>query len=281
MGPGPALGDGLAGGAAASRDGASEHRDDARLVRRGGRPRHRVRMGGGRRPEASHPAAAGGGASIRRGGDLGQVQGGADGPPADPADPGEPRRTPADSVPPFAQPASSSSAPLRLRLPSHPNTCAATQVASALRYMHTRRVMHRDIKPANVLLTASGLKLADLGLGRYFSHATVEAHSKAGPLPAPPLPAAPLPVPPNPAAPLSALPSPPPASRRGSAAAQLPRSPGWGVHARWRRWGRPTTWRRRWCRTCRTTGSPTSGRWVACSTSYPRCAVRSRWRRPT
>lgn len=53
------------------------------------------------------------------------------------------------------------------------------QVTGAVRYMHDRRVMHRDIKPANVLLTNTGLKLADLGLGRYFSHQTLEAHSKA------------------------------------------------------------------------------------------------------
>ena len=36
--------------------------------------------------------------------------------------------------------------------------------------MHDRRIMHRDVKPANVFLTADGVvKVADLGLGRYFA----------------------------------------------------------------------------------------------------------------
>eukprot|EP00899_Mesostigma_viride_P004465 jgi/Mesvir1/14019/Mv11907-RA.1 len=55
------------------------------------------------------------------------------------------------------------------------------QISDALHYMHGRRVMHRDIKPANVLLTEAGvMKLADLGLGRYFSPQTNEAFSKVG-----------------------------------------------------------------------------------------------------
>lgn len=36
--------------------------------------------------------------------------------------------------------------------------------------MHDRRIMHRDVKPANVFLTSDGVvKVADLGLGRYFA----------------------------------------------------------------------------------------------------------------
>jgi NIMA (never in mitosis gene a)-related kinase len=45
-----------------------------------------------------------------------------------------------------------------------------SQVAAGLGYMHECRVMHRDIKPANVFLTTDGVvKVADLGLGRYFA----------------------------------------------------------------------------------------------------------------
>lgn len=54
------------------------------------------------------------------------------------------------------------------------------QVTGALRFMHEKRIMHRDIKPANVLVTATGLKLGDLGLGRHFSTQTNEAFSKVG-----------------------------------------------------------------------------------------------------
>lgn len=54
------------------------------------------------------------------------------------------------------------------------------QVVGALAHMHAHRVMHRDVKPANVLVTARGLKVGDLGLGRHFSQETQEVKSKVG-----------------------------------------------------------------------------------------------------
>lgn len=55
------------------------------------------------------------------------------------------------------------------------------QIASALNYMHERRIMHRDLKPANIFIASdNSLKIGDLGLGREFSSETILAYSKVG-----------------------------------------------------------------------------------------------------
>jgi serine/threonine protein kinase len=56
-----------------------------------------------------------------------------------------------------------------------------TQIASAVRHMHERRILHRDLKPANCLLLKEGMiKIADLGLGRHLDEDVDEAHSRVG-----------------------------------------------------------------------------------------------------
>ncbi|CAD5230525.1 unnamed protein product [Bursaphelenchus okinawaensis] len=55
------------------------------------------------------------------------------------------------------------------------------QISRGLTYMHQESIMHRDIKPANVFITTRGVaKLGDLGLGRFFSMQTNQAHSFVG-----------------------------------------------------------------------------------------------------
>ena len=66
------------------------------------------------------------------------------------------------------------------------------QVCDAVRHMHRKRLMHRDLKPSNIFLTddaamhadgrvlPSSIKVGDLGLSRYFSSKTCQAHSSVG-----------------------------------------------------------------------------------------------------
>lgn len=54
-------------------------------------------------------------------------------------------------------------------------------VASAVCYLHDRRIMHRDIKPSNIYVTGKGIvKLGDFGLGRAFGSGTLAASSWVG-----------------------------------------------------------------------------------------------------
>lgn len=55
-----------------------------------------------------------------------------------------------------------------------------SQVCAAVHHMHERRIMHRDLKPSNILISNEGVKVGDMGLSRYFSSRTAEAHSVVG-----------------------------------------------------------------------------------------------------
>ena len=57
-------------------------------------------------------------------------------------------------------------APLTGPLPLADALRLAAQIAEALGAGHGKGILHRDVKPANVLVTASGAKLLDFGLGR-------------------------------------------------------------------------------------------------------------------
>lgn len=54
------------------------------------------------------------------------------------------------------------------------------QAAQAIDYAHTRQVLHRDIKPANILLQQQWLLLADFGIAKLLSTATVQTQTHSG-----------------------------------------------------------------------------------------------------
>ena len=57
----------------------------------------------------------------------------------------------------------------------------ASQLALALQYIHSRRLLHRDVKPSNVLLAADGTcRLADFGLARDLSSTAALASTMCG-----------------------------------------------------------------------------------------------------
>lgn len=55
------------------------------------------------------------------------------------------------------------------------------QLASAVAYIHRRRVLHRDIKPGNVFLTRDDrVRLGDFGIARVLDHAAEQARTVRG-----------------------------------------------------------------------------------------------------
>uniref|UniRef100_A0A0D3IE25 non-specific serine/threonine protein kinase n=1 Tax=Emiliania huxleyi (strain CCMP1516) TaxID=280463 RepID=A0A0D3IE25_EMIH1 len=55
------------------------------------------------------------------------------------------------------------------------------QMALALQYLHSKRILHRDLKTANVFLTALGIvKLGDFGVSRVLSATTELAKTFVG-----------------------------------------------------------------------------------------------------
>src|SRR5712691_2906126 len=56
----------------------------------------------------------------------------------------------------------------------------ASEIADALGYAHSRGVVHRDIKPENIMFSAGSAVVADFGIARALSAATLEPLTAAG-----------------------------------------------------------------------------------------------------
>lgn len=54
------------------------------------------------------------------------------------------------------------------------------QAAEAIDYAHSHNMLHRDIKPANMLLQQDWLFLADFGIAKMLTHATLRSRTYAG-----------------------------------------------------------------------------------------------------
>lgn len=67
------------------------------------------------------------------------------------------------------------------RLPEQQIWRFFVQIANAIAFMHTKRLLHRDLKPANVMLKSDGnLKVCDFGLSRLMSLKTNVVRTNVG-----------------------------------------------------------------------------------------------------
>src|SRR2546422_223900 len=62
----------------------------------------------------------------------------------------------------------------------------ACEIADALAYAHSRGVVHRDIKPENIMFSAGSAVVADFGIARALTAATLEPLTATGVIVGPP-----------------------------------------------------------------------------------------------
>ena len=80
-----------------------------------------------------------------------------------------------------AEAASSSGRPSSVGFPEHVLLEWMAEMASALQYLHARRVVHRDIKPSNIFVSRTHhLKLGDFGVCKVLSRKSMCANSVVG-----------------------------------------------------------------------------------------------------